>query len=74
MSMNLGEMIKSAFANPKNMSQEGIGSLTDACSHYRSNAGGKLKANSNLYKEMKNDKRFSDKFVGEMTDILTKKS
>ena len=55
------------------MSQEGIGSLTDACSHYRSNAGGKVKANSNLYKEMKNDKSFYNKFVGEMTDILTKK-
>lgn len=73
MNMNMIEMIKSAFANPKNKSEEGIGSLTDACSHYRSKAGGKVKANSSLYEEMKNDSSFCKKFINEMTDILTKK-
>ena len=66
------EMIKAAWANKKDMSKVGIGSLSDACSHFRSKTGGQVKANSSLYSEMKNDKTFKD-FVNEMTNILTNK-
>ncbi len=70
--MSIFEMIKSAFASPKDMSKAGIGSLTDACSHYRSNKGGLVKANPYLYQEMKADSSFKN-FVNEMTNILTNK-
>ena len=73
MSSGLVDMIKAGFANPRNMSKDGIGSLTEACSHYRSNAGGTVKANSKLYEEMKNDNSFKNKFISEMIGILKKK-
>ena len=45
----------------------------DACSHYRSKVGGVVKANSNLYEEMKKDKSFFNKFIPEMIKILSDK-
>ena len=59
-------------AIPHNMSDNGIGSVGDACSHYRSNAGGVVKANSRLYEEMKKHKSFHA-FIEEMKNILRKK-
>ena len=64
--------LKSFLALPINMSDKGIGSVEEACSHYRSRAGGTVRANSRLYEEMKNDKSFP-KFISEMRNILRDK-
>ena len=64
-----GSYLEFKFAYPKNMSSIGIGSIGDACSHYRSKAGGVVRANSRLYEEMKKDKSF-EAFISEMQGIL----
>lgn len=60
---------KCFLALPKNMYSNGIGSVEEACSHYRSRAGGTVPANQRLYEEMKNDPSFQ-KFISEMKSIL----
>lgn len=73
MSGDLVQMIKAGFAQAKDKSGDGINSLTDACSHYRSKAGGQVKANPQLYEEMKNSSSFKNKFIPEMIKILKDK-
>ena len=69
---NYGDYIKCYISKSVNKSENGIGNVVDACSHYRSLDGGVVRANVQLYEEMKNDKSFHN-FIEEMKNILRKK-
>jgi len=65
----LSTYISCKTAPAENMSNNGIANLRQATSHWRSCAGGVVRAHSLLYEEMKNHPSFSG-FISEMEGIL----